>query len=195
MRMLPLPLWAALAVICVTQTSTARSVVEPLGSPQSLAAPGNILPAFVSPGTLGAFLTAVREATFITSESRTAAEALSARFFDDAQVRRDVSESPEPASEEPAASLEPKSSEPAATLANSDVHRPYIFEAALFKPSLVQPEGASLKHTKKQRRLARRPQAQRPRTWSFESAPRPVRHRAPRDYGQLSKADLRWLNG
>lgn len=194
MRILPLLLWAALAVTCVTQTSTARSLVEPLRSPQSLAAPGNILPAFVSPGTLGAFLTAVREATFITSGSRTAAEALSARFFDDAHVRRDVSESPEPARQEPARQ-EPESPKLAATLANSDVHRPYIFEAALFKPSLVQRRDASLKHTRKQRRLARRPQAQRPRVWSFESAPRPVRHRAPRDYGQLSKADLRWLNG
>lgn len=189
MRILPLLLLAALAVICVTQTSTARSVVDPLGSQQSLAAPGNILPAFVSPGTLGAFLTAVREATFITSESRTAAEAISARFLDDAQIRRDVSESPEPASQEPA------SPAPAATLANSDVHRPYIFEAALFEPSPVQPESASLKHTKKQRRLARRTQTQRPLARSLENAPRPVRHRAPRDYGQLSKADLLWLNG
>ncbi len=199
MRMLPLLLWAALAVTCVTQTSTARSLVEPLGPPQSLAAPGNILPAFVSPGTLGAFLTAVREATFITSESRTAAEALSARFFDDAQVRHDGSESPERASQEPAspesARPEPANPEPAATVANSDVHLPYIFKAALSEPSLVKPEGTSLKHTKKQQRLARRTQAQRPRAWSFESATRPVRHRAPRDYGQLSKSDIRWLNG
>ncbi len=192
MRILPLLLWAAVAVACVTQTSTARSVVDPLGSPQSLAAPGNILPAFVSPGTLGAFLTAVREATFITSESRTAAEALSARFLDDAQAKSDVSESPEPTSPEPT-SLEPASPEPAATLANSDVHRPYIFEAALFEPSPVQPASASPKHIKKQRRLARRSQAQQPRVRSIENAPRPVRHRPPRD--QLSKADLRWLNG
>lgn len=194
MRILPLLLLAALAVICVTQTSTARSVVDPLGSPQSVAAPGNILPAFVSPGTLGAFLTAVREATFITSESRTAAEAISARFLDDAQIKSDVSESPEPASQEPV-SQEPASPAPAATLANSDVHRPYIFEAALFEPSPVQPESASPKHTKKQRRLARRAQTQRPLARSFENPPRPVRHRAPRDYGQLSKADLLWLNG
>lgn len=177
MRILPLLLWAAVAVILLTQTSTARSLLDPLGSPQSVAAPGNILPAFVSPGTLGAFLTAVREATFSTSESRTAAEALSAKFSDDMQVRSDVSEHVEPV----------------AALANSDVHVPYIFAAALFEPALVKPDSASPKHTKKQRRVARRAQAQPPRARSFESAPRPVRHRPARD--QLSKADLRWLNG
>ncbi|MBN9247775.1 MAG: hypothetical protein J0I81_10070 [Hyphomicrobium sp.] len=176
MRILPLLLWAAVAVILLTQTSTARSLLDPLGSPQSVAAPGNILPAFVSPGTLGAFLTAVREATFSTSESRTAAEALSARFFD-AEARNDIPERPEPAT----------------ALANTNVHVPYIFAAALFEPALVKPDSASPKHTKKQRRVARRAQAQQPRARSFESAPRPVRHRPARD--QLSKADLRWLNG
>lgn len=177
MRILPLLQWAAIAVICLTQSSTARSLPDPLGSPQSVAEPGNILPAFVSPGTLGAFLTAVREATFITSESRTAAETLSARFFDNAEARSDATERPEPA----------------AALTNSDVHKPYIFAAAVFEPSLVQAERAPPKHTKKQRRIARRAQAQQPRARSFESASRPVRQRAPRD--QLSKADLRWLNG
>lgn len=177
MRILPLLPWAAIAVICVTQTSTARSLPGPLGSPQPVAAPGNILPAFVSPGTLGAFLTAVRDATFITSESRTAAETLSARFFDDAETRSDVSKRPEPA----------------AASAISNVHVPYIFAAALFEPSLVQPGSASPKHTTKQRRVARRAQAQRPVARSFENAPRPVRLQPARD--QLSKADLLWLNG
>ena len=180
MRTLPLLLWAALAVLCVTQTSTARSLVDPLGSPQPLAAPGNVLPAFVSPGRLGAFLSAVREATFIMSEGRTAAEALSAKFSDDARVVSDVSERPEAA----------------ATLANTGVHAPYIFEAALFEPSLVQPGSATPEPMKKNRgNLARRGQAQRPRAWSNRSVPRPVRRPAPRENGQLSKADLRWLNG
>lgn len=180
MRFLPLLLWAALAVLCVTQTSTARSLVDPLGSLQPLAAPGNILPAFVSPGRLGAFLSAVREATFITSEGRTAAEVLSAKFFDDTRVGSDVSERPEPA----------------ATFANTGVHAPYIFEAARFEPSLVQPGSATPEHMKKNRgHLARRGQAQRPRTSSYRSAPRPVRRPAPRENGQLSKAELRWLNG
>jgi hypothetical protein len=181
MRIPPLVLWTALSVLCLTQTSAARSLVEPLEAPESLAEPGNVLPAFVSPGRLGEFLSAVREATFIMSERRTAAETLSAKFSEDAQVKSDVSER----------------QDTPATFAGTGIHAPYIFEAALFEPSLLESQPTSVEPTKRTRRhLVRRVPAQRPRALSYKSAPRPARRPASRDNnGQLSKAELRWLNG
>ncbi len=87
--------------------------------PQKISVTGT-LPAFISPAHLGEFLLAVREASYLSSSSRIAAESLSQKFSDD--------DRPMPPDEAATAF-----SRVAAAEAGD---KPYIFAAADFEPSL-----------------------------------------------------------
>ena len=174
MRMSPV-ICAALAVFPLAQASIARSSLDPLTSSQGSITPGNILPAFVSPGRLGTFLSAVREAELLPTVSRAAAEALSARFSDDVTGVT------------PAATR---------TVAVAGSEKPYIFEAALFEPSLLHPRGrASVKHSKGKTRLRQSGRSSYGLAETHRPARRLSQRRAPHGNGQLSKAELAWSNG
>jgi hypothetical protein len=166
MRMSPV-ICATLAAFPLAQASVARSSLDPQPSSQTSTTPGNILPAFVSPGRLGSFLSAVREAELLPNASRAAAE-ISARFADDDHL------------------LDRK---PAGIVAELETEKPAIFEAALFEPSRLHPRvRASVKHSKKGNGRSGRSLAATNRP-----APHLPRRRTPPDYGLLSV--LSWLSG
>jgi hypothetical protein len=169
MRISPV-MCAALAVFPLAKVSVARSSLDPQPSSQTSTTPGNILPAFVSPGRLGSFLSAVREAELLPNASREAAEEISARFADDdhrvAQAQARV-------------------------VAELEMQKPAIFEAALFEPSLLLPRApASVKHSKKSARVGR---SGRSLAVAKRPAPHLSRRRAASKNGLLSV--FSWLTG
>jgi hypothetical protein len=171
MRISPV-ICAALAVFPAAQAGMARSSLDELTFAPTSGAPGNILPSFVSPGRLGAFLSAVHEAESLPNEGRAAAEEISSRFADDDhRVAR----------------------APARLVAELETEKPAIFEAALFEPSPLPPRAtAYVKRSKKGK--ARVGRSGRSLVAIHRPAPRRSRRPDPPKNGLLSSV-LSWLTG
>jgi hypothetical protein len=168
MRPLPVLLCAAVAVLFITQSSTARSLVDPQTSVASVTGE---LPSFVSPGRLGAFLAAAREATRMPTARRTAAEALSAKFSDESAASA-VSDRPVPSE----------------SVSNGGDRIPYIFEAALVEPSVFK-RHSSFHYPEKYQRQGRHRKSTRTLASSDLTAARSTRRDHPPGNSQFRPSE------